>query len=128
MAKVYADTDFFLALLKNDDWLKSAASKIYQKYKGNICTSSATFLELFLVAKRLGMDIKQIAVTALEFAELTNGDANSVLLAAHYIQEKNVNVFDAFHAAYAYDLSIVSSDHIFDRIGMRRIALENFKK
>ncbi|WP_456398062.1 PIN domain-containing protein [Palaeococcus sp. (in: euryarchaeotes)] len=53
---IYADTDFFLALLKPDDWLKENARKILEKYRGDITTSDATFIELLLLAERYGLD------------------------------------------------------------------------
>ncbi len=31
---IYADTDFFIALLKPTDWLKDKAKKALEKYKG----------------------------------------------------------------------------------------------
>lgn len=43
---VYADTDFFLALLKDTDWLKEKAISLAKKYEGQITTSEATFIEL----------------------------------------------------------------------------------
>jgi len=38
---IYADTDFFLALLKEADWLQRRAKRVYEKYKGQITTYRA---------------------------------------------------------------------------------------
>ncbi|MEZ0319946.1 MAG: PIN domain-containing protein [Pyrobaculum sp.] len=43
---IYADTDFFLALLKEGDRLHNKALEILEKYKGRITTSVITFVEL----------------------------------------------------------------------------------
>lgn len=51
-------------------------------------------------------------------------EEKTALLAAHYIKQKKINVFDALHAAYAQFDEIISSDHIFDELGLDRIKLE----
>jgi hypothetical protein len=38
---IYADTDFFLALLKESDWLKGSAERLLQQYSRRICISPA---------------------------------------------------------------------------------------
>ncbi|MEW5955727.1 MAG: pilus assembly protein, partial [Candidatus Micrarchaeota archaeon] len=60
----YADTDFFIALLKESDWLKTSAGKSYSEYKDDLWTSVATVIELMLLAKRLGIDAEQLIVSA----------------------------------------------------------------
>ena len=35
---IYADTDFFLALLKPDDWLKEAAMRLCKQHRGELST------------------------------------------------------------------------------------------
>ena len=56
MINLYADTDFFLALIKKDDWLKKNAEKIYKKYKNELWTSTLTLKELLLLAYRDNKD------------------------------------------------------------------------
>ena len=117
---IYADTDFFLALLKPKDWLKGKAKAILDRYEGQITTSGVTFIELMLLAKRYNFD--PVKVTRSVMA-ICNIDDERLLKAAIYIKDYNVKVFDAFHAAHCSG-TIISSDSVFDRLGIRRVKLE----
>ncbi len=119
---IYADTDFFIALLKPTDWLKDKAKKALEKYKGQITTSEVTFIELALLAKRYDLD--PVKITANVMA-ICNIEDDIFLKAAIYMRDYGFGVFDAFHAAHASHCKrIISSDHIFDRIGVSRVKLE----
>ncbi|EEB73921.1 type II toxin-antitoxin system VapC family toxin [Thermococcus sp. AM4] len=117
---VYADTDFFLALLKPNDWLKENARKLYEKYKGRITTSEATFLELLILSKRFNLDPLRLLAAVMAIIEEENED---YLRAAYYMKEHNLNPFDAVHAAKCGGV-IISSDKAFDKLGIKRIKLE----
>ena len=122
----YADTDFFLALLKDKDWLKSAARRLLPRHRDQLWTSLTTILELLLLATRFRLDPERIVVDTVQLAELRGIDVHTVLLAAHFIKRKRVTTFDAIHAAscvHAGD-SILSSDNVYDRLGLTRISLE----
>ncbi|ALV63913.1 hypothetical protein ADU37_CDS22160 [Thermococcus sp. 2319x1] len=121
---IYADTDFFLALLKPNDWLKENAKKILQKYKGKITTSEVTFIELMLLAKRHNLDPIRLASSVMA---ICNIEDTKYLRAAFYIKEHNVNVFDAFHAANCNG-KIISSDSVYDRLGIERINLRELEE
>ena len=54
----YSYTDFFLAILKNSDWLKENALKIMKNYQ--IETSEVTYIELMLLAKKYDLDFIEI--------------------------------------------------------------------
>lgn len=116
---VYADTDFFLALLKPTDWLKEKATNLYLKYKGDIQTSLITFLEIMIIAKRFNLPPIQTTAALLKITEY---DDPIPLTAAKYIED-GVGVFDAFHAAQCGG-KILSSDHVFEKLGIERIAIE----
>ena len=116
---MYADTDFFMALLKSSDWLKQNALKVLEVYKKNITISEATFIELMLISNKYKLD--PIEVTSNVMA-LTNTYDQIYLKAALFIK-KGVNVFDAFHAAHAAT-EIISSDSVFDKLGLKRVKLE----
>ncbi|NJE00068.1 type II toxin-antitoxin system VapC family toxin [Thermococcus sp. LS1] len=118
---IYADTDFFLALLKPNDWLKKNALKIYSDHKGNITTSEVTFIELMLLAKRYNLDPVRLTAAVMAICNIDDGEP---LKAAFYIKEHGLNVFDAFQAAHCRG-TIISSDKAFDKIGIKRIKLEN---
>ena len=121
---IYADTDFFAALLKDDDWLKDRARTLYQKYKGQIWTSPITLIELLLLADEFKLDPERLLVDAVSIAKLRGGDPHVFLLAAHHMKEKKSRAFDSLHAAFCGDDRIISSDKVFDKLGLRRIRLE----
>lgn len=122
--RMYADTDFFLALLKKDDWLKNKAEGIYHKHKEDIWTSPAAIIELLLLVERYSLDPEELLVDALQLAKLKGSDPNVFLLAAHYMKELNLNVFDALHVAFCGKDKIISSDKKYDKIGLERVKLE----
>lgn len=117
---MYADTDFFVALAKPSDWLKHNAKLIHQQYKGNIDTSIATYIEIAFVALRINLDPLYAILGVLKICNHTN----LVPIRAGQLIKKGVGVLDAFHAANC-DGEIISSDHIYDTIGIKRIKLEN---
>ncbi|MDE1823261.1 MAG: PIN domain-containing protein [Candidatus Micrarchaeota archaeon] len=115
----YADADFFLAILKPSDWLKDKALKLLDKYRSDITVSEATFVELMLIVKKNGLDPVTITTDAMEICGIDNA---VYLKAASFIAE-GVGVLDAFHAAHADD-EIISSDSVYDKLGILRIKLE----
>ena len=117
----YADTDFFIALMDENDRLNKWARDAYREYRGRIFTSLAVVLELLLVTRRLSVPAKEVIDQLLNTAVVTGVDAIKVLLAAEYIDKQKLGVFDAFHAALC-DGEIISSDHAYDRLEIRRIA------
>lgn len=114
----YADTDFFLAILKSSDWLKENPAKIMKYY--TIETSEVTYIELMLLAKTYNLDFIEIIKDVMAICHEKNGIYR---LAAEYIKN-GVNVFDAFHAAHCNG-EIISSDHIYDKLDIKRIELES---
>ena len=121
---IYADTDFFLALMKKTDWLKTPALSLYEKYKGDIWTSPTTLIELLLVAEEYELDPERIVMDAMLLAELRGGVPKTYALAGWYVKTRGVGVFDALHAAFCgNECQILSSDKVFDKIGLKRIPL-----
>lgn len=118
---VYADTDFFVALVKEDDWLQERAEKLLEKYRSDIKTSLPTFIELFYLSEEYDWDRDQAAAHIMEIAE-TDFDESVVFQASEYI-DQGLNVLDAFQAASSTG-SIISSDRDFDSIELERIELE----
>jgi len=118
---VYADTDFFVALVKDDDWLQENALELYQKYEGDIQTSLPTFIELCFLAQDHEWQLEAVISNVLEIAEV-DFEEKVVYQALEYIED-GLNVLDAFQAAQASG-SILSSDKEFDSISIDRIKLE----
>jgi predicted nucleic acid-binding protein len=120
---IYADTDFFIALVKDDDWLQERAEKIAVQNEGNIYTSRATLLELLLISDRFEFDRMEALSYALEIASVPE-DERVLFQAADYMEQHGLTAFDAYHLAYADGDSLISSDTAFDELTDDRISIE----
>ena len=109
----YADTDFFLALLKPTDWLRENAEKIMKEEQGTIYTSEATYIELMLLAKKYGLDTVRIAVDVMAICN----EVKNISQAAAELVLSSAGVFDSFHAVHS-DGKIISSDKIYRKLGL----------
>jgi len=118
----YADTDFFIALMHEGDRLNSSAKETYNLYKGSISTSLAVIIEMLLIGKRFEVPPETLIRHILSIATVDNYDNPTIMLAVHYIVENKLSIFDAFHAALCRG-KIISSDHVYDRLGIDRIKL-----
>lgn len=121
---IYADTDFFIALVKDDDWLQSNAAEVAVENEGDIYTSRATLLELLVISDRFEFDRMRALTYALEIASVPE-DEDVLFQAADYMDEHGLSAFDAYHVAYAGDDAIASSDKAFDDVAKERIAIED---
>lgn len=72
---IYADTDFFIALVKDDDWLQDRAATIAREHAGDIYTSRATLLELLMISDRFDFDRMQALSYALDIASIAEDEA-----------------------------------------------------
>ena len=119
---MYADTDFWIALVKDEDWLAKRAAEMLEEHRGNLEVSLATFIELFLIEERYEFDRELATASILELASVSF-DPDVVFQASAYIDD-GLTTFDAFHAALAGEC-ILSSDRAFDTVGIERVALEH---
>lgn len=127
---MYAETDFYLALLKEDDWLKENATNILNKYKQEIWTSQITTQELTLYAYKYKKDPTTFLDSFCNSANVVDVTLNRTffLIATHIMHRYGATPFDAMHAVIAKeDGTIVSSDSIYDKMGLKRIALETLR-
>lgn len=120
--KKYADTDFFLALMKDSDWLKEKAKKLYEKYKGEIFITPFTVAELMVVCKRENIPIKETLFQISRIVELENLSWELFFKASGYV-EKGATVFDSLLMAFC-DGVIISSDKIYEKFGFEVIDLK----
>lgn len=120
---MYADADFFLALVKDDDWLQDRAAEIAREYRDDIYTSRATLLELLLISDRFDFDRLEALSYALELAEIEE-DESVLFQAADYMDQHGLTAFDAYHVAYAGTDPIIASDTQIGAISDRRIPIE----
>ena len=121
---MFADTDFILALIKETDWLKENALKILQENKGKINTSVSVMFELALICKRLRINAMNTFAHVFEIIEVNEEIYSVCMRAALYIEKYNLTVFDAFHAAFCKDEKIISSDSVYETVGIERVRLE----
>ncbi|MFC7114657.1 type II toxin-antitoxin system VapC family toxin [Natronoarchaeum sp. GCM10025703] len=120
---IYADTDFFIALVKDDDWLQERAGAIATEHEGDIYTSRATLLELLMISDRFEFDRMEALSYALEIASVSS-DETVLFQAADYMEQYGLTAFDAYHIAYADHDRIISSDQSFDDVTEKRISIE----
>ena len=121
---IYADTDFFIALFKESDWLKEPALRALEQYHGQLWTSVATLVELLLLSSRYGLDPQKALRDVALLADVRNADLRSFFLAARFMRRFGLRPLDALHAALCGDDPILTSDAVFERVGLQRIPLE----
>jgi predicted nucleic acid-binding protein len=120
---IYADTDFFIALVKQDDWLQERAATIATENEGEIYTSRATLLELLMISDRFEFDRMEALSYVLEIATVLE-DETVLFQAADYMEQHGLTTFDAYHVAYAGGDPIISSDKSLDDVTDDRISIE----
>ncbi|MBI4145794.1 PIN domain-containing protein [Candidatus Woesearchaeota archaeon] len=105
---IYADTDFFLALIKPRNWLNQRAKELHEEHRHELVTSVTTVTEMLLVGHRFSLDPELVVGSIFSLVPRVTGiDCDTASAAAHLIKEKGLNVFDAFHAAYCGGNTIV---------------------
>lgn len=110
---MYVETDFLLALIKDDDWLGTAAERVYDEYRAELWTSQFTLIELLLVAYREDRDAELVVSNAAQLVEV-RGDVQTVVAAATYVEEHGLTPFDALHLVESGGDTIVSSDEVYE--------------
>lgn len=120
---MYAETDFLLALIKDDDWLGEPAERVYEESADELWTSHYTLIELLLVAYREDRDVQRTVTNASALVEV-RGEESQVLAAASYVSDHGLTPFDALHAVAADGAPICSSDTAYDDVA-DRVPLED---
>lgn len=124
---MYAETDFLLALIKEEDWLGEAAETVYRDHEDELWTSRFTLVELLLVAYREGRDAERVVTNAANLVAV-RGDVETVVAAATYVEDHDFTPFDALHLVESDGDPIVSSDGAYEgfapRVDLRDAAEE----
>ncbi|RQG90169.1 PIN domain-containing protein [Natrarchaeobius halalkaliphilus] len=115
---MYAETDFLLALIKDDDWLGEAAESAYREHRDELWTSQFTLVELLMVAYREDRDTERVVTNAATLVEV-RGDVETVVSAATYVEDHGFTPFDALHLVESDGDTIVSSDGTYDDVTPR---------
>jgi len=115
---MYVETDFLLALIKDEDWLGEAAETVYRTNKEELWTSQFTLIELLVVAYRENRDTERVIANAASLVDV-RGDVETVLAAATYVEDHGFRPFDALHLVESDGDTIVSSDNAYDGFAPR---------
>jgi hypothetical protein len=110
---MYVETDFLLALIKEEDWLGKAAESVYREHADDLWTSQFTLIELLLVAYREERDAERVVANAAALVEV-RGDVDTVVAAATYVEDHDFTPFDALHLVESDGATIVSSDTAYE--------------
>ena len=124
LQKKYADTDFFLALMKDSDWLKEKVREVYKRNKLSIFVSPFTIAEMMIVCKRENIPIKETLMQISRIAKLENFSWNIFFSACNFM-EKGATVFvSLLMAICSKNDQIISSDNIYKKFGFKVIDLK----
>jgi len=115
---MYVETDFLLALVKDEDWLDSAAETVYREHRDDLWTSQFTLVELLLVAYREDRDAERVVTNAANLVEVRGG-VDTVVAAATYVEDHGFTPFDALHLVESEGDTIVSSDDAYEGFAPR---------
>ena len=115
---MYVETDFLLALIKDEDWLGDAAESVYRDHRDELWTSQFTLIELLMVAYRERRDTERVITNAAALVEV-RGDVDTVVAAATYVEDHGFTPFDALHLVESDEDTIVSSDDAYEGFAQR---------
>lgn len=115
---MYAETDFLLALVEDEDWLGEAAETVYRDRCDDLWTSQFTLVELLLVAYREDRDTERVVTNAATLVEV-RGDVDTVVAAATYVEDHGFTPFDALHLVESGGDTVVSSDGTYEGFAPR---------
>ena len=121
---VFVETDFLLAIAKDDDWLQNRAEEILNDHE--VVTSPFAYLELLIVLENHQFDYVRLFANLLDIVPVGNEEEQQLVLKAVAYFEDGMTPFDSFHAATAETrgLSIVSSDKAYRDVDVERLPLE----
>ena len=121
---VFVETDFLLAIAKDDDWLQGRAEEILDERE--VVTAPLAYLELLMVLERHQFDYVRLFANLLDIVPVGDeGEQQVVLKTAAYFED-GMTPFDSFHAATAETrgLPILSSDTAYGDVDAEHLPLE----
>ena len=121
---VFVETDFLLAIAKDDDWLQERAEDVLAERE--VVTSPFAYLELLIVLERHQFDYVRLFANLLDVVPVSNKEEQQIVLKAVAYFEDDMTPFDSFHAATAETrgLSVLSSDKAYEDVDPERLPLE----
>lgn len=128
---MYVETDFLVALLKDEDWLGESVEDTLRDDDIDVYTSLLSYLELLLSAYTpdtgIGFEVVPAVSNLLDEVPINPpSDEDVALAAATFLDEYQITPFDAFHAGIVVtrNTQILASDRIYDEVGLDRVQLE----
>ncbi len=105
---MYVETDFILALLKDEDWLQESAEEVYNN-EDDLWTSRYTLVEIMVVSYREGWNSTRMVSNAAKLVEV-EGDVEDIKAASTLVEEEGFTPFDSLHLVKSGESKMVSSD------------------
>ncbi|WP_276300420.1 type II toxin-antitoxin system VapC family toxin [Halorussus lipolyticus] len=130
---MYVETDFLIALVKDDDWLREPALRALEE-RDDVHTSILAYAEVLVLFYDRGqaeyeIDAPRAITNLLELVPIRpERHEDAVLAAATFLEEHQMTPFDALHAGMATtgDGSVLSSEQDYDTAGLDRLPLETY--
>ncbi|ELZ92983.1 PilT protein domain-containing protein [Haloferax mucosum ATCC BAA-1512] len=128
---MYVETDFLIALVKNEDWLRDSALEALQE-RDDIHTSILAYAEVLVLfydreQSEYDIDAPRAIANLLELVPITPKEhEDAVLAAAAFLEEYRLTPFDALHAGVIATSGeeVLSSEQDYDTVGLDRTPLE----
>ena len=127
---MYVETDFLIALLKDDDWLRDPAVRALEE-RDDIHTSILAYAEVLVLfydreAAEYDIDAPRAVTDLLELVPVRpNEHEDAVLAAAAFLDEYDLTPFDALHAGLVTtgEGRVLSTEQDYDTVGLDRTPL-----
>ncbi|MBX0287844.1 PIN domain-containing protein [Halomicroarcula sp. F28] len=131
---MYVETDFLIALVKEDDWLQESALRALEA-RDDIHTSVLAYAELLVMfydreQAEYDIDVPRAVSNLLELVPIRpEAHEEAVLAAAAFLDEYQLTPFDALHAGMAAvrDGAVLSSEQDYETVGLDRLPLESYQ-
>ena len=125
---MYVETDFLVALAKEDDWLRESAVTALEEHE-EIHTSILSYAEVLVLfydrdSAEYEIDVARAITNLLELVPIAPAaHEEAVLAAASFIEEDGLTPFDALHAGLvtARDERVLSTEQDYDAVGLDRV-------
>lgn len=132
---MYVETDFLVALIKEDDWLHDAAITALEE-RDDIHTSMLAYAEVLVLfydreQAAFEIDAPRAITNLFELVPIRpETHEEAVLAAATYLDEFDMTPFDALHAGMATLAggAVLSSEQDYDDAGLDRTPLDSYEE
>ena len=128
---MYVETDFLIALVKDEDWLRTSALRALDEYE-EIHTSILAYAEVLVLlydreTSEYEIDAPRAIANLLELVPIfPEAHEDAVLAAAAFLDDYHLTPFDALHAGIVAtgEGAVLSSEKDYSTVGLERFPLE----